>query len=134
VRVQTSCEFDAYTEAHATAVHCIDLLLDQATAIRAYKLMTSFINICLQADLAGRDFAGERGKAVIVSTGAPAAPSAAAAARSQAERDALTQRHAAVMRIPRRPQWNAEMSAGEVKAQEQAAFLAWRRQLAQCAL
>ena len=34
------------------------------------------------------------------------------------------------LRIPRRPAWRREQSPEEVDAQERAAFLAWRRELA----
>ena len=84
----------------------------------------------MQADLAGRDFVGERGEAVVISTGAQAAPDAE---RSAAERAAAQARHAAHLRVPRRPPWSRQMTADAVHAQEQAAFLEWRRQLARCA-
>ena len=84
----------------------------------------------MQADLAGRDFAGERGSAVIVAADPAAAKSAEASAE---ERRAAEARHAAALRIPRRPAWDRGMSADAVRAQEDAMFLVWRRRLAQCA-
>ena len=41
-------------------------------------------------------------------------------------------RHAHRLRIPRRPAWDRGMSPDELDARERAAFLAWRRDLAQC--
>jgi hypothetical protein len=87
----------------------------------------------VQADLAGRDFAGERGKAVVVSTGAAASTAPVDAADGDATRAAAQARHAAALRVPQRPQWSAEMSTSEVHAREEAMFLAWRRKLALCA-
>ena len=42
-------------------------------------------------------------------------------------------RHAHRLRIPRRPAWDRGTSPEELDVRERAAFLAWRRDLAQCA-
>ncbi len=46
---------------------------------------------------------------------------------------AVQERHAHRLRIPRRPAWDRGTSPEELDARERAAFLAWRRDLAQCA-
>ena len=43
------------------------------------------------------------------------------------------ERHVHRLRIPRRPAWDRGTSPEELDARERAAFLAWRRDLAQCA-
>ena len=45
----------------------------------------------------------------------------------------VQERHAHRLRIPRRPAWDRGTSPEELDARERAAFLAWRRDLAQCA-
>ena len=45
----------------------------------------------------------------------------------------VQERHAHRLRIPRRPAWDRGTSPEELDVRERAAFLAWRRDLAQCA-
>jgi hypothetical protein len=78
----------------------------------------------VQADLSGRDFAGERGLAVIVSS------QATHRELTESERAAAEARNAEAMRIPRRPHWSHDMPASEVQARERASFLELRRRLA----
>jgi hypothetical protein len=49
------------------------------------------------------------------------------------ERQALQEKHKDVLKLPRRPEWTREMTSDQVRAQEEASFLVWRRQLAMCA-
>ena len=48
-------------------------------------------------------------------------------------RTVVQERNAHRLRIPRRPAWDRGTSPEELDARERAAFLAWRRDLAQCA-
>ncbi|KAK9916643.1 hypothetical protein WJX75_005277 [Coccomyxa subellipsoidea] len=80
------------------------------------------------AELAERDFTAEKGEIIVISTGA--AVDAKAEASSERERRAAEERNRHRLRIPRRPAWRREQSPEEVDAQERAAFLAWRRELA----
>ena len=72
-----------------------------------------------QAVLAGTDFSARRGETVIVGS----------EARTEKERV----RAPAGLRVPvpRRPAWHAGQSAAELEANERAAFLEWRRGMAE---
>jgi large subunit GTPase 1 len=84
----------------------------------------------VQADLAGREFEGEKGsKAVIIG-----AAQVVENPLSEEERAAVLARHADAMNIPRRPAWDHQTTGQQVQDQERAAFLEWRRKLARCAL
>lgn len=80
--------------------------------------------VFLQADLADRDFTAERYQPVVIST---SAHTALASEQSAAARAAAEARNAHKLCIPRRPDWDATMTAEELDAQERAAFLNWRR-------
>ena len=56
---------------------------------------------------------------------------------SDIDEKATLSKHAAhkkSLRVPRRPGWTKSMTAAQVDKQEKAAFLEWRRGLAQCVL
>jgi hypothetical protein len=82
----------------------------------------------VQADLAGRDFAGERAQTIVVNAAQPVN-----AKLSDEERAEVLARHAGAMNIPRRPAWTHDTTASQIQEQERAAFLHWRRRLARCA-
>lgn len=86
--------------------------------------------VCVQADLAGKDFRGERSEAVVITTGVVTTLDAERAAEERAVSQA---RHAHKLALPRRPTWSREMSAEQIHEQEAAMFLRWRRALAECA-
>lgn len=67
----------------------------------------------------------------MITTGALAAKRGT---QSASEREALQEQHKQALRIPRRPEWTRDMTREQVLAQEQAMFLAWRKQLAKCVL
>lgn len=79
------------------------------------------------AELAERDFAADRGSAVVISTGAVPALDAE---RAAAERGQAEARHRHRLVIPRRPPWSPSTTPDALHAQERAAFLEWRRDLA----
>eukprot|EP00878_Enallax_costatus_P047712 GHUV01058791.1.p1 GENE.GHUV01058791.1~~GHUV01058791.1.p1 ORF type:complete len:117 (-),score=29.45 GHUV01058791.1:151-501(-) len=81
-------------------------------------------SICLQAELADRDFTAERYQPVVVST---SAHTALAAEQSAAKRTEAEQRNAHKLHIPRRPEWDASTTPEQLDAQEKASFLDWRR-------
>ncbi|GIL89787.1 hypothetical protein Vretimale_16572 [Volvox reticuliferus] len=80
------------------------------------------------ADLADRDFAAERGQAVVVSTGVV---DPLAEAKRQEERMEAEARNAHRLALPRRPPWTPDMTAEQLDLQERSSFLTWRRNLAQ---
>ena len=85
------------------------------------------------ADLADRDFAADREESqVLVVSGPPGTGAAFQAARelSAEARAAAEREHADVLRIPRRPDWDARDTRDELDARERASFLEWRRSLA----
>ncbi|KAF6251424.1 hypothetical protein COO60DRAFT_1704822 [Scenedesmus sp. NREL 46B-D3] len=79
------------------------------------------------AELADRDFTAERYQPVVIST---SAHSTLAAEQSAALRAAAEARNVHKLCIPRRPKWDASTTPEQLDAQEKAAFLNWRRQLA----
>eukprot|EP00892_Ulva_mutabilis_P007126 jgi/Ulvmu1/4786/UM020_0071.1 len=95
------------------------------TNMQSVVMENDLSELLRMADLSGRDFAGEKANAVIVST-----TNAQVAHLSDEERQALLARHPEAMNIPRRPNWNRSMKASQVQEQERSAFLEWRRRLA----
>lgn len=79
------------------------------------------------ANLEGRDFTANRGEAIVISTGAVAGLDNE---RSRAERKELEDRNRHRLVVPRRPAWTPDMAPEVLDAQERAAFLHWRRDLA----
>ncbi|WIA13595.1 hypothetical protein OEZ85_007161 [Tetradesmus obliquus] len=79
------------------------------------------------AELADRDFTAERYQPVVISS---SAHSTLAAEQSAALRAAAEARNVHKLCIPRRPEWDASTTPEQLDAQEKAAFLSWRRQLA----
>lgn len=79
------------------------------------------------ADLAGRDFAAERGASQVVIKNEEGGPSARELEQQRLAEEELNR---ASLKIPRRPPWHADMSVDELERNERAAFLEWRRGLA----
>ncbi|GAQ93508.1 hypothetical protein KFL_015930010, partial [Klebsormidium nitens] len=79
------------------------------------------------ADLAGRDFAAERGATQVVIKNEEGGPSARELEQQRLAEEELNR---ASLKIPRRPPWHAEMPVEELERNERAAFLEWRRGLA----
>ncbi|CAL8466799.1 g6335 [Coccomyxa elongata] len=97
-------------------------------AMQSVLEVNDLTELMTMAELAERDFTAEKGEVIVISTGA--AVDAKAEASSERERRAAEERNRHRLRIPRRPAWRREQSPEEVDAQERAAFLAWRRELA----
>ena len=68
-----------------------------------------------QADLADRDFAAERGQAVVIINHGAVDP--LAEERNEKERREAEERHRHRLRLPRRPAWTPDMSAEELDLQ-----------------
>jgi hypothetical protein len=83
-----------------------------------------------QAELANRDFAGERQGAAVVVTAAGPPVAKLDSERQLEERRAAHHRNAHRLRIPRRPRWSRNMTPDQLDAHEREAFLKWRRELA----
>ncbi|KAK9821718.1 hypothetical protein WJX81_002790 [Elliptochloris bilobata] len=100
---------------------------DTAPAMQSVLEANDLNELMTMAELTDRDFAAERGEAVVISTGAVDAKEEARTAQDRAAAEA---RNSHRLRLPRRPAWSEEQSAEAVDAQERAAFVAWRRELA----
>ena len=83
----------------------------------------------VQADLADRDFEGERGSGAVIIGSSQVVGNQL----SEEERAAVLEQHADAMNIPRRPAWDRQTTAQQIQEQERDSFLEWRRRLAQCA-
>lgn len=79
------------------------------------------------AQLADRDFAGNRGEAVVVMTGPVTSMDNE---RNKRERMELEERHRHRLRVPRRPHWTPSTTPEELDLMERRSFLEWRRDLA----
>ncbi|MEW5313900.1 MAG: hypothetical protein WDW38_005433 [Sanguina aurantia] len=79
------------------------------------------------ADLADRDFAAERGQAVVISMGTVSALDEVAALDRRREAQAV---NAHRLRLPRRPSWTVGTTPDQLDLQERSSFLVWRRELA----
>ncbi|KAJ9531428.1 hypothetical protein QJQ45_006852 [Haematococcus lacustris] len=91
------------------------------------------------ATMADRDFAAERTQVIVVSSGSVteleeqpdlAGPDLAGLQRATEEREAAEARHAHRLKLPRRPAWDERTTPEQLDAQERAAFVSWRRELA----
>jgi large subunit GTPase 1 len=78
------------------------------------------------AELAQREFIAERENAVILENKSFVQRPLDAPSVDQRRHESL---HRSLVRIPRRPRWTREMSAEQLDAQENEAFLKWRRSL-----
>lgn len=83
----------------------------------------------MQADLAGREFEGERGGGAVIISAAEVVGNQV----TEEERAAVLEKHADAMNIPRRPAWDRQTTPSQIQEQERASFLEWRRRLARCA-
>ena len=72
-------------------------------------------SIATQADLADRDFAAERGQAVVIINHGAVDP--LAEERNEKERREAEERHRHRLKLPRRPAWTPDMSAEELDLQ-----------------
>ncbi|KAJ9531729.1 hypothetical protein QJQ45_021879 [Haematococcus lacustris] len=81
----------------------------------------------LQATMADRDFAAERTQVIVVSSGSV---TELEEQRATEEREAAEARHAHRLKLPRRPAWDERTTPEQLDAQERAAFVSWRRELA----
>lgn len=82
-----------------------------------------------RAELSGADFTAERVHTTKILT-APFVPGSVLRVDEQQRllQEYRTKRNK--LRIPRRPQWNSQMTAADLDLQEREAFLQWRRELA----
>ncbi|CAI5473897.1 unnamed protein product [Closterium sp. Yama58-4] len=80
------------------------------------------------AELAGREFAAQRGNAEIIYLDGQDV-GAQRRGGSSSERREQEELHRKLLTIPRRPKWSARMTSAELDASEKAAFLEWRRSL-----
>ncbi|CAI5479751.1 unnamed protein product [Closterium sp. Yama58-4] len=80
------------------------------------------------AELAGREFAAQRGNAEIIYLDGQDV-GAQKRGGSSSERREQEELHRKLLTIPRRPKWSARMTSAELDASEKAAFLEWRRSL-----
>ncbi|KAJ8768208.1 hypothetical protein K2173_021148 [Erythroxylum novogranatense] len=95
-----------------TEVSDIDAIIEQAEeADRLFSLQHPAPNLPINVD-----------------TGSSTSEMTLEERREQKKRDEAL--HAHTLRVPRRPPWNAGMSVEELDANEQQAFLSWRRSLA----
>mmetsp|Transcript_2832 Transcript_2832/g.8648 ORF Transcript_2832/g.8648 Transcript_2832/m.8648 type:complete len:508 (-) Transcript_2832:1696-3219(-) len=83
--------------------------------------VSDLAEIMLDAELSDRSFAASRGP-VLLNKSATNTKVEKVRRLSEADRD--------VLRLPRRPQWNTNMSAAHLEKLEREAFLHWRRGLA----
>ncbi|CAI5934373.1 unnamed protein product, partial [Closterium sp. NIES-65] len=81
------------------------------------------------AELAGREFAAQRGNAEIIYLDGHDVGAAGGKGGSSSERREQEELHRKLLTIPRRPKWSASMTSAELDASEKAAFLEWRRSL-----
>ncbi|CAI7887248.1 unnamed protein product [Closterium sp. NIES-53] len=81
------------------------------------------------AELAGREFAAQRGNAEIIYLDGHDLGAAGGKGGSISERREQEELHRKLLTIPRRPKWSASMTSAELDASEKAAFLEWRRSL-----
>ncbi|KAL6764502.1 hypothetical protein V8C86DRAFT_3012609 [Haematococcus lacustris] len=79
------------------------------------------------ATMADRDFAAERTQVIVVSSGSV---TELEEQRATEEREAAEARHAHRLKLPRRPAWDERTTPEQLDAQERAAFVSWRRELA----
>jgi len=68
-----------------------------------------------QADLADRDFAADRGQAVVIVSNGAVDP--LAEERNEKERNEAEERHRHCLKLPRRPAWTPDMTAEELDLQ-----------------
>ncbi|XP_015113083.1 large subunit GTPase 1 homolog [Diachasma alloeum] len=88
---------------------------------------SSFQEFLSTAQLAGTEFHAEKLNIKYVN------PQSEIGILSESERSALLEVHKSnqsLLKIPRRPRWNAQTSAHELQTREKEDFLEWRRQLA----
>uniref|UniRef100_UPI00358EF54F large subunit GTPase 1 homolog n=1 Tax=Myxine glutinosa TaxID=7769 RepID=UPI00358EF54F len=87
---------------------------------------SSMDDFLLTAQLAGADFTAEKLNVKVLSTGVdtglPSYEETQQILKAQEENKQF-------LSVPRRPMWNAEMTAEELAQEERASFLQWRRQL-----
>jgi large subunit GTPase 1 len=99
-------------------------------ALQSALEVSDLVEMMNMAELADRDFAGQRGEAVVIMDRGGAA-AALDAERANADRSVAEARHRHRLVIPRRPAWTpGTTTAAELDADERASFLAWRRDLA----
>jgi hypothetical protein len=87
------------------------------------------MNHAMQADLAGREFDGEKGAGAVVIS----ATQVVGNQLSAEEQAAVLAKHPYAMNIPRRPPWDRQTTGQQIQERERASFLEWRRKLARCA-
>lgn len=114
---------------HANSwLHCSELDNDNAPNIQSITEQSALDDFLATAELAGTEFTAEKLNTTIVTpkNNEGLLTSEAVMAIKQAQ-----QEHQHFLRIPRRPEWDENMTAEELDQIEKESFLQWRRQLAQ---
>lgn len=111
----------------ASLLHTTDINAEKNSALQSVIETSDLQEMMHMAELAERDFAAEKNNVVVISTGATTRRSTE---EEEEERAACEVQNAHRLRIPRRPVWNEKTTLEQLDAQEKAAFLEWRRDLA----
>jgi len=101
----------------------------RSNAIDSVIQQNALEELMSMAELADRDFAADRGRAVVVKAGM--STSVESAASSEEARRKAEAENQDKLCVPRRPAWTSRTTADELDAQERAYFLEWRRALAE---
>ncbi|NXK60053.1 LSG1 GTPase, partial [Sylvietta virens] len=108
-------------------LHASEVVVERGPDLRSAPEQSPLEEFLATAELAGTRFAAERLNAQIVS--AQSCTGLLTAQEAQRIRQ-LHQENQEFLRIPRRPHWDRETSAEDLKQAERDSFLEWRRQLA----
>ncbi|XP_020605487.1 large subunit GTPase 1 homolog [Orbicella faveolata] len=114
---------------HANSwLHCSELDNDSAPNLQSITEQSALDDFLATAELAGTEFTAEKLNTTIVTPkyneGLLTSETVMAIKQAQQE-------HQHFLRIPRRPEWDENMTAEELDQTEKESFLQWRRQLAQ---
>ncbi|CAH3037734.1 unnamed protein product [Porites lobata] len=108
-------------------LHCSELDSDPGPSVQSITEQTDLDDFLATAELAGTEFAAEKLNTTIITErhndGLVSRETAAAIEQAQQENQHF-------LRIPRRPEWDKDMTVEELDQQERESFLDWRRQLA----
>lgn len=109
-------------------LHCSELDSGPGPSVQSITEQTDLDDFLATAELAGTEFAAEKLNTTIITErhndGLVSRETAAAIKQAQQENQHF-------LRIPRRPEWDKNMTAEELDQQERESFLDWRRQLAE---
>lgn len=103
----------------------------RSNAIDSVIQQNALEELMSMAELADRDFAADRGRAVVIEAGGTTSVAAHEVASSEAARRKAEEENWEKLCVPRRPAWTSEMTVDHLDAQERAYFLEWRRALAE---